>query len=434
MANFSRRQFAKIVGGGAVAAASAGPLCHFAIAKGKGKVVIVGGGAGGATVAHHVKKSAPDLDVTLVEVQPEYTTCFFSNLYLGGFRTFESLTHDYEGLKKLGVNVVHDLATGVDALMKTVALKGGASLAYDRLVLSPGIGFKYDTIEGYSEDAAEMMPHAWKAGQQTKLLKSKLETMDDGGLVVLAPPNNPYRCPPGPYERMCMIAHYLKSNKPKSKLILLDPKTKFSKQPLFMEAVNKYYKDIVQVNLTNEIDNFGVVKVDPKTGEVTTKSGEKFTAAVANIIPNQKAGKIAFDAGCTEGDWCPVEAGTFLSAKVPDVYVLGDASVATQMPKSGFSANSQAKAVAAHIASVLSGKKFFPPRFRNTCWSLVGENDSVKVGASYKAGEKDGKSMLVASGGFVSKTGEDAKLREEQFKESEGWYSGITTDMFAKSA
>jgi sulfide dehydrogenase [flavocytochrome c] flavoprotein chain len=233
MANFSRRQFAKIVSGGAVAAASVAPLSCFAIAQGKGRVVIVGGGAGGATVAHNVKKSAPDLDVTLVEVHPQYATCFFSNLYLGGFRTFESLTHDYEGLKKLGVNVVHDWATDVDASTKTVALKGGASLAYDRLVLSPGIDFKYDTIEGYSEDAAEMMPHAWKAGQQTKLLKSMLEAMDDGGVVVLAPPNNPYRCPPGPYERMCMIAHYLKSNKPKSKLILLDPKTKFSKQPVF---------------------------------------------------------------------------------------------------------------------------------------------------------------------------------------------------------
>ncbi len=434
MTDVSRRQFTKLVGGGAVLAASTGPLTHFAIAQGKGKVVIVGGGAGGATVAHHLKKSAPELDVTLVEVQPHYTTCFFSNLYLGGFRTLDSLTHGYDGLKGIGVNVVHDMATGVDTAKKTVTLKDGDRLSYDRLVLSPGIDFKYEGIEGYSPEAAEVMPHAWKAGPQTKLLKSKLEAMEDGGLVVIAPPGNPYRCPPGPYERMCMVAHYLKSNKPKSKLIILDPKTKFSKQPVFMEAVNKYYKDIVQLNLTNEIDNFAVVKIDTGTGELTTKSGDKFTAAVANIIPNQKAGKIAFDAGCTDGDWCPVEAGTFLSAKVSDVYVLGDASVATQMPKSGFSANSQAKAVAAHIASVLGGKKLFPPRFRNTCWSLVAPNDSVKVGASYQAGEKDGKQMLVASGGFVSKVGEDAKMREEQFKESEGWYSGITADIFAKGA
>lgn len=288
MADFSRRQFGKMAGGGAIIAAGAGSLAHFAIAQGKGKVVVVGGGAGGATVAHHVKKSAPDLDVTLVEMSTTYTTCFFSNLYLGGMRTLESLTHGYDGLKALGVNVVHDMAVGVDATKKTVALKSGASLAYDRLVLSPGIDFKYEGIEGYSEEAAEVMPHAWKAGPQTKLLKDKLTAMEDGGLVVMAAPGNPYRCPPGPYERMCMIAHLLKTTKPKSKLIVLDPKPKFSKQPVFMEAVNKYYKDVVQLNLTNEIDNFAVVKVDVKTGEITTKSGEKFTAAVANIIPNQK--------------------------------------------------------------------------------------------------------------------------------------------------
>ncbi|MGD9670661.1 MAG: NAD(P)/FAD-dependent oxidoreductase [Hyphomicrobiaceae bacterium] len=434
MANFSRRQFGKMAGGSAIVAAGAGSLAHFAIAQGKGKVVVIGGGAGGATVAHNVKKSAPDLDVTLVEMANQYTTCFFSNLYLGGFRTLESLTHGYDGLKGLGINVIHDMAVGVDASKKTVALKGGNTLSYDRLVLSPGIDFKYEAIEGYSEDAAQVMPHAWKAGPQTKLLKDKLAAMADGGLVVMAPPNNPYRCPPGPYERMCMIAHYLKTEKPKSKLIVLDPKKAFSKQPVFLEAVNKYYKDIVQLNLTNDIDDFSVVKVDAKTGEVTTKSGEKFTASVANIIPNQKAGKIAHDAGCTEGDWCPVEAGSFLSKKVPDVYVLGDSSIANEMPKSAFSANSQAKVVAAHVAAALAGKPSFPPRFRNTCWSLVGPNDSVKVGASYQAGEKDGKAMLVASGGFVSKPGEDAKLREEQFNESVGWYSGITTDMFAKSA
>lgn len=434
MADFSRRQFGKLAGGGAVIAASAGSLAHFAIAQGKGKVVVIGGGAGGATVAHNVKKNAPDLDVTLVEMNPQYTSCFFSNLYLGGFRTLESLTHGYDGLKAAGINVINDMATGVDAAKKTVSLKGGNTLAYDKLVLSPGIDFKYDTIEGYSQEAAQVMPHAWKAGPQTKLLKDKLEAMPDGGLVVMAALNNPFRCPPGPYERMCMIAHYLKTAKPKSKLIVLDPKKTISKQPVFVEAVNKYYKDIVQLNLTNEIDDFTVVKVDPKTGEVVTKSGEKFNAAVANIIPNQKAGKIAHDAGCAEGDWCPVDPATFVSKKVPDIYVLGDASIANEMPKSAFSANSQAKVVSANIAAALAGKPSFPARYRNTCWSLLAPNDSVKVGASYQAGEKDGKQMLVASGGFVSKPGEDAKLREEQFNESVGWYSGITADMFAKTA
>lgn len=434
MTGFSRRQFGQMIGGSAIVAAGAGSLAQFAIAQGKGKVVVIGGGAGGATVAHAVKKGAPTLEVTLVEMNAQYTTCFFSNLYLGGLRTLESLTHGYDGLKKLGVKVVVDAAVGVDTAKKTVKLKGGSSLSYDRLVVSPGIDFKYDKIEGYSEEAAKIMPHAWKAGTQTKLLKDKLAAMADGGLVVMGAPDNPFRCPPGPYERMCMIAHYLKTAKPKSKLIVLDPKKNFSKQPVFMEAVEKYYKEIVQVNLTNEIDNFAVTKVDTKTGEVTTKSGEKFKAAVANIIPNQKAGKIAADAGLTEGDWCPVEFDTFVSKKAKDVYVLGDASIAPEMPKSGFAANSQAKVVAANILTALAAKPAFPPRYRNTCWSLVAPKDSIKVGASYAPGEKEGKAMLVASGSFVSKVGEDAKMREEQFKESEGWYSGIVSDIFAKSA
>ncbi|MGD9785772.1 MAG: NAD(P)/FAD-dependent oxidoreductase [Hyphomicrobiaceae bacterium] len=434
MGRFTRREFSGILGGGALAAAGTGSLSRFAIAQGKGKVVVVGGGAGGATVAHKVKAAAPDLDVTLVEVQQQYTTCFFSNLYLGGFRTLESLTHGYDGLTKLGIKVVHDMAVGVDTAKKQVALKGGDKLSYDRLVLSPGIDLKYETIEGYSAEAAEMMPHAWKAGTQTKILHDQLRAMKDGGTVVMAPPPNPYRCPPGPYERMCLIAHYLKTEKPKSKLVVLDPKKNFSKQPAFMEAVNKYYKDIVQVNLTNEIDNFAVVKVDAKTGEVTTKDGAKFKADVANIIPAQKAGKIVFDAGCNEGDWCPVKPDNFMSTKVSDVYVLGDASVANEMPKSGFSANSQAKVVATDIVAALAGKDAFPPRFRNTCWSMVGPNDSIKVGANYTPGEKEGKHVLVSKDSFVTKAGEDAKVHEENYKESLGWYSGIVSDIFAKSA
>lgn len=434
MTDFTRRQIGKIIGGGAVAATSAGSLAGFAIAQGKGKVVIIGGGPGGATVAHQVKKGAPSLDVTLVEVRKQYTTCFFSNLYLGGFRTFDSLVHTYDGLKKLGVKVVHDTATGVDAAKKTVKLAGGTSLSYDKLVLSPGIDLKYESIEGYSPKVADVLPHAWKAGPQTKLLKSQLEAMKDGGVVVMAAPDNPYRCPPGPYERACMIAHYLKTKKPKSKLIILDPKKAISKQPVFVEAFKKYYADIIDLKLTNDIDSYKVTKVDVKAKELVTKDGAKFKFDVANIIPNQMAGKIAIDAGANNGDWCPVKLDSFQSAKLADVYVLGDASVANEMPKSGFSANSQAKVVATDILAALAGKPAFPPRYRNTCWSLLAPNDSVKVGANYAPGEKDGKQMLVAKDSFVSKPEEDAKLRGENFKESEGWYSGIVSDSFAKKA
>jgi len=254
--------------------------------------------------------------------------------------------------------------------------------------------------------------------------------MKDGGTVAMVMPNNPFRCPPGPYERACMIAHYLKTRKPKSKLVIVDPKKAFSKQPVFIETFDRYYKDIIELNLTTDIDDFSVVSLDAKTKEITTKAGKKVKADVANIIPQQRAGEIAVKAGCTEGDWCPVNPDNFASKKVKDVYVLGDASIAVEMPKSAFSANSQAKVVVNDILADLAKKEKFPARYRNTCWSLVAPDDCVKVGASYAP--KDGK--LDPSGSFVSQKGEDAGLRKQNYAESVGWYSGITADMFAKAS
>lgn len=427
MTKISRREFTSLTVGAGVAAVSTSAISSFAIAQGKGKVVIVGGGAGGATVAHLVKKGAPSLDVTLVEVQPQYTSCFFSNLYLGGFRTFESITHSYDGLKKLGVKVVHDWAMGVDAGKKTVTLKGGTSLAYDKLVLSPGIEFKWDAIEGYTEAAAEKMPHAYKAGVQTTLLKKQLEAMKPGGTVIMATPPNPFRCPPGPYERASMIANYLKKKKPGSKLIIFDPKPKFSKMALFQEAWEAYYNDIIEW-IPPDMSGDGVKKVDANAMTVSTGGGETVKGDVINIIPAQKAGTIAAAAGCTEGDWCPINPADFSSKKVNDIHVLGDASVAKAMPKSGFSANSQAKVVVNALQSELAGKKKFPARFRNTCWSLVSDDDGVKVGASYKAGSE----KVDVTSKFISKPGEDAELRKATYKESLDWYTAMTNEMFAK--
>jgi len=428
MTNLNRREFSKILGAAGAAATATSAIGSMAYAQGAGKVVIVGGGAGGGTVAHLVKKGSPKLDVTLIEVQPKYTTCFFSNLYIGGFRTFDSITHNYDGLKKLGVKVIHDWATDVDAAKKTVTLKSGTKVPYDKLVLSPGIDFKYETIKGYSPAAAEKMPHAWKAGVQTQILKKQLTDMPDGGVVIMAPPTNPFRCPPGPYERASMICHYLKNFKPKSKLVILDPKPKFSKMALFMEGFNGIYKDFIEIHLTTELDNFGVVSVDPATNSVETAGGLKMKGAVCNIIPAQRAGSIAAKAGCTDGDWCPINPGDFSSKKVKDIYVLGDASIAKKMPKSGFSANSQAKVVANAVQAALAGKKKFPARFRNTCWSLVSPDNGIKVGASYAAGG----AMVEVKSKFISKPGEDKALRAQTYKESLGWYDSITGEMFAK--
>ena len=331
---------------------------------------------------------------------------------------------------RLGVKVVHERAASIDTTARVVKARGGRSFRYDRLVVAPGIDIKYDQIEGYSPAAAERMPHAYIAGAQTQLLKRQLEAMRDGGTVVVVPPNNPYRCPPGPYERVCMIAHYIKSRKPRSKIVVLDPKKTFSKQENFLEAFKKYYDGIIELNLTNEIDDFAVAKLDAQAMTLTTKEGRTLKADVANVIPNQRAGEIALQAGLGEGDWCPVDPETFSSRKARDVYVLGDASLALDMPKSAFSANSQAKVVAADILAALAGKEKFKPSLRNTCWSMLAPNDGVKLGAGYVA--KAGK--LEATGAFISKPGEDAALRRATFEESVGWYSAFIDDVFATTA
>jgi len=426
----NRREFTRLAGGWALVAAAPAFLTKAAIAKGGGKVVVVGGGAGGATVARVLKTEAPELEVTVVETQPIYTTCFNSNHYFGGFRTFASLQHSYDGLRKLGITVATDWASDVDTTKKTLTLKGGTTLPYDRLVLSPGIDFKYEAIAGYSREAAEILPHAWKAGAQTELLMRQLEALPEGGVVIMTVPGNPYRCPPGPYERACMIAHFLKTKKPKSKLVILDAKKTFSKQPAFEEAFAKYYEGVLELNLTNEIDDFQVVRVDPATKEVTTKSGATLKGDVVNVIPPQKAGEIAVKAGCAEGDWCPVKLDTFASAKVKDVYVLGDSAVSAEMPKSAFSANSQAKVVAADILAELAGSEHFPPRFRNTCWSLVAADDSIKIGANYAPAEKDGKAFLAPSEPFVSQKGESTDERKKNYAEGLAWYHAIIADAF----
>ena len=406
-------------------------LRSFAIARTEAKVVIVGGGAGGATVAHALKTTAPDLDVTLIEANPIYSSCFLSNLYLGGLRPLESLNHSYAGLHRLNVWVVHDFAIDVDPVRRTVRTRGGRTYSYDRLVLSPGIDIKYDSIVGYSREAARLMPHAYTTEAASKrLLKRQLQQMRDGGVVAMAMPPAPYRCPPAPYERACMIAHYLKTRKPRSKLVILDPKRAFAKQALFVEAFAKYYKGIVELNLSDEIDDFGIASLNPRSREIVTHTGRRLRADVANIIPRQRAGEIAARAGCSEDDWCPVHPLSFLSRKAPDIHVLGDAALVGDMPKSAFSAHGQAKAVAGDILAALTKAERTEPRFRNVCWSLLAPDDCVKMEANYipQGG------MLEGSSGSASQTGEPADVRRQNALENAAWYAAITTDMFAKTA
>lgn len=427
MTTISRRQL-----GGLVLGAAAGSFARPALAQGAAKIVVVGGGPGGATVAVGLKRAKPSLDVVLVEPEETYTSCFFSNHYIGGFRSLASLTHSYDGVRALGVRVARDRARAIDGAKRTVTLEDGRVLPYDVLVLAPGIDFKYGAVEGLDAAANLEFPHAWRGPSQSRLLRAKLEAMEDGGLVLIAPPANPYRCPPGPYERACVIAHYLKSVKPRSKLIIVDPKMSYSKQPVFEEAFRTLYAGLVEVHLTNDIDDMALARVDRTTGVITTKSGETYKPQVANIIPTQTAGAIAVASGFAEPDWCPVDFATFQSKVAQNVYVIGDAAIAAEMPKSAFTAHNQARAVLQTILAEIDGLPRPDARYRNTCWSMIAPHNSAKIGADYVPGEQGGKRLLVPQGSFVSKPGESAALRSETYDESVAWYDTLTREMFAK--
>lgn len=424
MRGITRRHFTALLGLGTASMAVPPAL----LGQAKPKVVVVGGGAGGATAARYLAKdSGGMLDVTLVEDSPRYTTCFFSNLYVGDVRDFDSITHDYDTLGTMdGLSIVTDRATAIDREAKTVRLAGGDTLPYDRLILSPGIDLIYDSVPGYSEEAAEIAPHAWRGGAQTELLKSKLDALESGQNIVVVAPPDPYRCPPGPYERVSMMAHALKSKGfTDSTISIIDAKPNFSKQALFVEAWDTHYSGMVEW-FPPEIHG-GITMVDAEAGTVETDF-DTFEGALLNIIPAQRAGAIAIDAGfADDSGFCPIEAASMRSTMDENVFVIGDSSIAGAMPKSAFAANSQAKVAAMTVRGDLLDARVFPARYANTCWSLLAPEDGVKVGAQYEAGE-DG--TIVGTSSFVSDTGETADVREETYRESLGWYESITDDMF----
>ncbi len=415
-----RRTF---IGTGA-AAMLAAPMVR-AAGHGKPQVVVVGGGAGGATAARYIAKDSEGaIDVTLIEPSRMYYTCFFSNLYIGGFQEMDDLGHSYAKLATdYGINVVHDWVTGVDRDAKVVVTAGGHSLPYDRLILSPGIDFVDDAVPGWSVADQDVMPHAYKGGTQAALLKAKIEAMPEGGVYAMIAPPNPYRCPPGPYERVSMVAHLLTQINPTAKILIVDPKEKYSKQALFEEGWQAHYPGM--------IDRLGPdfggenVEVRPDAMEVVIDgSVEKVDAC--NVIPAMKAGRICEIAGINDGRWAPVVPATMQSRMDENIHVLGDASQQGDMPKSGYSANSQAKVAAMAVRGALTDSRVFPAKFSNTCWSLIATDDGVKVGASYEATDE----KIASVDSFISQTGEDAALRKATYEESLGWYSGITTDMF----
>ena len=422
----NRRGFNKLLGGSIAASLTTGiPLA--ARAQSKPHVVVVGGGAGGATVARYLAKDSDGaIDVTLVEDSAEYTTCFYSNLYLGDFRDFDYITHSYDKLSdEYGVNFVQARATSVDRDASTISLDNGETLSYTRLVIAPGIDMIFDSVPGYSEAAAEIAPHAWQGGSQTRILKEKLDALENGQNIVMVAPPNPYRCPPGPYERVSMMAHLLKSRgMTDSTITIIDPKPKFSKQGLFQEGWEKHYAGMIEW-IAPDIHG-GIINVDVNAGTVETDL-DTFEGALLNIIPAQRAGAIAAAAGLTnDTGFCPVDATSMRSLIDSNIFVVGDASIAGAMPKSGFSANSQAKVAAMNIRGDLLQSKVFPARYSNTCWSLIATDDGVKVGAQYEAAE----GKIGSTSKFVSQTGESGEVRKATYEESIGWYEGMTADMF----
>ena len=418
----NRRMF---MGSAAAASATLSAPMVMADSHGKPNVVVVGGGAGGATAARYIAKdSKGEINVTLIEPTRSYYTCFFSNLYIGGFRDLSSIAHSYGTLAaEFGVNVVHDWAVGVDRDAKTVALAGGGSVSYDKLILSPGIDFVDGAVDGWDLSAQNAMPHAYKAGSQTELLKAQIMAMPEGGTFAMVAPPNPYRCPPGPYERISMVAHLLKNTNPTAKIIVADPKEKFSKMALFQEGWADNYEGMI--DWIGADFGGGEVSVDPNAMTVTI-DGEETKVDACNVIPAMKAGRIAELAGVTDGNWAPVNAADMSSKADADIYVLGDASQQGDMPKSGFSANSQAKVCANAVRGALTGSRVFPAKFANTCWSLIDTDNGVKVGATYEATDE----KIAKVDGFISATGESSDLRKQTYEESVGWYAGITSDMF----
>lgn len=432
MSKFTRRDFLKASGTAAVATSALG-FSSFAIGGASKKVVVVGGGMGGATAAKYIRMMDSSVEVTLIEANKEYYTCFMSNEVIGGHRSIDSIRFGYTGLAAHGVNVVNDMVTGIDAGKRVVTTKGGKSFNYDRCIVAPGIDFKWDGIEGYDDKVAETIPHAWKAGSQTMMLRKQLEDMKDGGTVCICPPPNPFRCPPGPYERASQIASYLKAKKPKSKVIILDPKPKFSKFGLFTDGWKRHYgyetdNAMIEWHGTPKgSDDNVLASVDAKTRTATTSFSE-VKADVLNVIPAQKAGKIAFAAGLTnESGWCPVEGKTFESTIHKNIHVIGDASIASPLPKSGYAASSEAKVCAAAVVALLNGGEAPQPSYVNTCYSVIHPGDGISVAMVYAY--KDGKIVKVeGSGGLTGKY--DAKMREREEAYAHSWFKNITADTF----
>jgi NADPH-dependent 2,4-dienoyl-CoA reductase/sulfur reductase-like enzyme len=394
------------------------------LAQSAARVVVIGGGFGGASCARALRKLDAKLQVTLIEPNRTFTACPFSNEVIAGLRDLQAQQFSYEKIAAEGVTVIPQAATKVDPQARTVTLADGHSLGYDRLVLAPGIDLRFDALHGYDEAASLKMPHAWKAGEQTALLRKQIEAMEDGGVVVLAVPAAPLRCPPAPYERASLIAHYLKANKPRSKILILDAKDGFSQQKLFEAAWKELYPGIIERIALSQGGR--VTSVDAATGTIVTDFGN-YTAGVASVIPPQKAGRIADIAGAADNTgWCPIDPTSFASKLVPNIHVIGDACIAGQIPKSASAANAQGKACAAAIVNILAGKSPEMPRLNGACYNTVAPGYAFSLSGNYQPKEGQFAEVDVTT----SPLDAPREVRRQEAAKAENWFKTITVDAF----
>jgi sulfide dehydrogenase [flavocytochrome c] flavoprotein subunit len=426
-ARFSRRDLIKLAASGAAVTSLAG--CASMAGPPLGRVVVVGGGYGGATAAKYLRLWGEGrIDVTLVEPSENFVSCPMSNLVIGGSKTMKDITIPYAGLSKYGVKVVRDTAARIDTDKRQVVLASGGTLGYDRLVLATGIEFMFEQVRGMSAAATQTIPHAWRAGAQTQLLRDQLVAMRDGGTVVMSIPLAPYRCPPGPYERACQIAHYLKTAKPRSKLVVLDANPDLvSKKGLFLSVWNNDYKGLIDYRV-----NSPVSEVDVAGRQFVLELGDKVGGDVLNLIPPQRAANIARDSGVITANnrWCEVDWVSLESVRVKNVHVVGDGTLsAPAMPKSGHMANQHGKAVAAAIVELMNGRAPIPPMMANTCYSYVDAVNAVHVSSVHRwVPEKKTMETVPGSGG-LSPVERTRWAVEGEY--AWGWAQQIWADMLA---
>ena len=422
----SRRDFLRgLAAAGASTTFGASPV--WAARRVQPRVVVIGGGFAGASCAGFIKDEDHDIDVTLLEPNTTYIACPLSNSVVVGHRALQQQQFGYRGLAARGINVLHHRVTGVDAQKRSVKLDDGRQLSYDRLIVAPGVDLRFDALPGYDETATQAMPHAWQAGAQTLLLQQQLHAMANGGVVVISAPANPYRCPPGPYERASLIAHYLKTQKPRSKLILLDAKDQFSMQKLFEAAWAELYGGLVEwVPLAA---GGQVVRVEPATRTLVTEFAT-YKADVANVIPAQRAAAAAQIAGVVDNTgWCPVDAVTFESTRQAAMHVLGDAIIAGAMPKSAFAANSQARACASAVVDLLLDRTPSAPKLINTCYALVAPDFGISIAGVYQPA--NGQLTDVAGAGGTSPLAAPQSFRAQEALYAHAWFKTLTSSVFA---